>query len=189
MLFKVKPEGCSSTDLQALVAAVPKPPKQPSWKDPDFHRDAADGFNGGRYSFVAPAQRPTRYPDSPEVQASSGRAVVRITCEQREEGQNSRGALVLHVTALRHIEVTALAPVSTIECSVAFSPKKDRHAIFASWIFDIFGGLSALSGGVVDVAGGKGHLSNAIAALGISCTLVDPFAGLGRDPVFGASQW
>jgi len=75
--------------------------------------------------------------------------------------------------------------ICEVDDAIAIAPKVDRHTIFASWIVDTFGGLAALQGGVVDVAGGKGHLSNAITAQGVPCTLVDPFAGLGRNPVKG----
>jgi len=51
----------------------------------------------------------TRYPD---VRSWSGGAVVCCICEQREEGLSSAGAIVLHATALRSVEVSAAASVA-----------------------------------------------------------------------------
>ncbi|CAE8623534.1 unnamed protein product, partial [Polarella glacialis] len=171
LLFKVGPEGVTAADLAALVAGVPVASK--SKNKQGVH--ASTTFLEGR--------RPQRYPD---VRSWSGGAVVCCTCERREVQMSSAGAIVLHATALQCIDVSTVASGSRIEESFAVAPKTDRHSIFACWIIDTFGGLTALlKGGVVDVAGGKGHLSNKIVAHGVPCTLVDPFAGLGRDPVAG----
>jgi len=49
-----------------------------------------------------------------------------------------------------------------------------RSRLFASWLLETFG-KQLLSGGVLDVAGGKGQLSIELAVLGqIPCTIVDP---------------
>lgn len=54
--------------------------------------------------------------------------------------------------------------------------KGARHAIFASWLVDVFGVTSLRAGaGVVDVAGGKGLISWELAwAHKVPCTVLDP---------------
>lgn len=167
LLFKVGTDGVTSADLDALMAGVAKSPKQQGAQD------------GGTFLEEC---RPKRYPD---VRNWSGGVVICCTCERREARMSSSGAIILHATALRCIDMSSATLASQVENPMSMAPKTDRHTIFASWILDTFGGLAAVKGGVVDVAGGKGHLSNAITAHGVPCTLVDPFAGLGRDPVAG----
>ena len=58
--------------------------------------------------------------------------------------------------------------------------KDERHAIFARFIAAELGPLHG-KGRVIDVAGGKGHLSAAMIELGLACTLVDPCAERGRN--------
>lgn len=73
-------------------------------------------------------------------------------------------------------------------------PGKDmRHDVFSRWIVSelLLGSIPApeeddgdagrhVRGRVLDVAGGKGHLSSALAGLGVRCALVDPCAETGR---------
>jgi len=55
-----------------------------------------------------------------------------------------------------------------------------RHTIFAQWILRTLLVEQNAGSGLLDVAGGKGHLSHALRELGVPCTLVDPCAGSGR---------
>jgi hypothetical protein len=54
-----------------------------------------------------------------------------------------------------------------------------RHDIFAQWIAEEL--LDSKVGRVIDAAGGKGHLSDALVRRDLRCALVDPCAGTGRD--------
>ena len=56
----------------------------------------------------------------------------------------------------------------------------ERHSVFAKWVCATLLGDAPARGRVVDVGGGKGHLSASLAALGVPCTLVDPCAMVGR---------
>ena len=56
----------------------------------------------------------------------------------------------------------------------------ERHSVFAKWVRATLLGDAPVRGRVVDVGGGKGHLSASLAALGVRCTLVDPCAMVGR---------
>ena len=79
--------------------------------------------------------------------------------------------------------------------------RDERHAIFSRWIYSdlLMGAVDGAGGAAVemgavdgaggaavesrvwDVAGGKGHLSMALAELGVPSALVDPCAGTGRQ--------
>lgn len=53
--------------------------------------------------------------------------------------------------------------------------KKERHCIFARWLVDTYGIDTLSSGsGVLDVAGGNGDLSHALAKFGVPSVLLDP---------------
>jgi len=58
--------------------------------------------------------------------------------------------------------------------------KEDRHTIFASFIATTLLIGREGDGLVLDVAGGKGHLSSALLDSGLEVVLVDPCAGRGR---------
>lgn len=60
--------------------------------------------------------------------------------------------------------------------------KEERHNVFGRWILShlLSADVEGAGGRVLDVAGGKGHLSAALSELGVPCTLIDPFAGSGR---------
>jgi hypothetical protein len=63
--------------------------------------------------------------------------------------------------------------------------RDERHTIFGRWIaeelLDRPLDTSVHEGTIWDVAGGKGHLSAALADMGFSCALVDPCALDGRE--------
>ena len=69
--------------------------------------------------------------------------------------------------------------------------KGERHAIFARWVVDELlppaaaaargGGGGAGGRTVLDVAGGKGHLSDELRSCGLAPVLVDPCAVIGRS--------
>jgi len=65
------------------------------------------------------------------------------------------------------------------------STKDERHDIFSEWIrrnlLDWSGQSESDIRRVLDVAGGKGFLSQALVSLGVRCALVDPCAGTGRE--------
>ena len=67
------------------------------------------------------------------------------------------------------------------------SEKGERHTIFAEWISAELlppaqgCGVGATGGRVLDVAGGKGHLSAALVEVGLRAALIDPCAGAGRS--------
>lgn len=105
-----------------------------------------------------------------------GGSTFRCICERREANLSRDGAVVLHVTALQSFS----AGDAHLEAPLA--DRTQRQDVFSAWILSTLGGPAALAAGVLDIAGGKGALSNALAALGVPCTLVDPFAGFGRDP-------
>lgn len=56
--------------------------------------------------------------------------------------------------------------------------KHERHEVFARWICSEL--LTSQVHCVLDVAGGKGHLSAALMDRGVPCVLIDPFALRGR---------
>ncbi|CAE8634860.1 unnamed protein product [Polarella glacialis] len=60
--------------------------------------------------------------------------------------------------------------------------KSERHVVFAQWIADELLPSTAATrrGRVLDVAGGKGHLSTALLEAGLHCALIDPHAVTGR---------
>ena len=59
--------------------------------------------------------------------------------------------------------------------------KRERHTLFAAWIArELLPHGPQLNRRVLDVAGGKGHLSSALVALGHRVALVDPCALAGR---------
>jgi len=60
--------------------------------------------------------------------------------------------------------------------------KSERHVLFGHWVVTelLPRTTDAMRGRVLDVAGGKGHLSAAIAEAGMQCALIDPHAVTGR---------
>ena len=68
--------------------------------------------------------------------------------------------------------------------SRALEAKERRAAVFAHWLIETYGRDHLRQGrGVLDIAGGRGELSSALAASGIPCTVVDPIQ---RKPRAGA---
>ena len=87
--------------------------------------------------------------------------------------------------------VTAAAAAAAAVFNASVDDSKTRHRgcarkrgeIFASWIFNQLGKEALKSGGgVLDVAGGSGHLSMAFAMAGIRSTVVDPRDSAGALP-------
>jgi hypothetical protein len=62
------------------------------------------------------------------------------------------------------------------------SGRDERHTIFAQWIAEeLLDSKAGHVGRVIDAAGGKGRLSDALVRRDLRCALVDPCAGTGRD--------
>lgn len=54
--------------------------------------------------------------------------------------------------------------------------KKDRGKVFAAWLVERFGRQRLAAGaGVLDVAGGRGQLADALTAAGLPVTVIDPY--------------
>ena len=76
-----------------------------------------------------------------------------------------------------------MGEASELPADIRRAYNDERPAIFARFISTELGLRGRGSGRVLDVAGGKGHLSAALIDLGHWCMLVDPCAGSGRDVV------
>merc|ERR1711871_983479 len=117
-----------------------------------------------------------RYP-SPEELAEC--ATVRCVCERRDT-LISHKAVGLYATALHGVDKPGV--VAALNPEPLIPGKAERHEVLATWFLATFGGPDSLTAGVLDIAGGKGDLSIALTKRGVPCTLVDPYAGVGRSP-------
>ena len=115
--------------------------------------------------------------------AAAPARVIKCACVRREFAPNRRGVAVLHATALLATAIEAPDPAEPDDDDdgAAHHPSAralrrarcesgERSAIFARWLVDVFfsdkagadAGARARSRGVVDVAGGKGELSDEV---------------------------
>ena len=101
-----------------------------------------------------------------------------ITVERREKGRNKRGALVLHA-----INVNSIQPIlDEKDCEDIDDHEKEgkeeRNKIFAAWLIAQWGiQLMGSGAGVIDVAGGRGGLSEQLVQQSqntVRCTVIDP---------------
>eukprot|EP00980_Cylindrotheca_fusiformis_P022596 scaffold9485_cov107-Cylindrotheca_fusiformis.AAC.3 len=107
--------------------------------------------------------------------------------------RNRKGALMLECQEVMDLQVPKGGKLSVLRISErSFQSKKDlptlaprteRHRVFAKWLVDKYGiDMLSTGSGVLDVAGGKGELSNALYALGVRKTII-----LDPDPRCGAN--
>ena len=69
------------------------------------------------------------------------------------------------------------ASLGTSHAAGSREDKARRNAVFAAWLVSTYGRDALSAGtGVLDVAGGNGPLSTALAKRGVRCNLVDPAA-------------
>lgn len=160
VVFKVIVDGLTVQDIAKISARLPR------------HRDHTNADHTELASREAACQPSLGY-------ISSG-IVLRATASIETE-LSVRGTATLRVIDVKDLSAEAAKvpqPPSDARMPVA---KAERHACFADWALDTFS-TAGLADGVLDVAGGKGRLSNAFAARGVPSTLIDPCAGTGCTP-------
>ena len=106
---------------------------------------------------------------------ASGEAYVRfVTVEYgfQEPELNARGAVVVHASKVIRLLVE---PEDNSHSELDKAEKGDRHRIFCDWVVETFGAEYLSQGtGVVDVAGGRGLVSQSFAAHAIRSTCIEP---------------
>jgi len=129
---------------------------------------------------------------------------VELLCERREAGPTNLGAAkVLHAVGYKG----ALAVEVVDSDDEPDDPeehqadKEQRHLAFAKWLLEVFGAQLLCAGrGIIDVAAGKGHLTEALRSQctqPLPCTLVEPvlrggkddYASMGQDSVWLAEEF
>lgn len=113
----------------------------------------------------------------------TGRSVlhVELLCERREAGPTNFGAAkVLHAVGYRGASAVEVidSDDEPDDPEEHRADKEQRHVSFAEWLLEVFGAEQLCAGrGVIDVAAGKGHLTEALHARctqPLPCTLVEP---------------
>ena len=138
----------TTTKGQRMAASTNNLQQQQQQQPPLKERDSSDKDNDNDPSSAAQTKRPrTR---SPSKKLSSAPATSSTTNMNNDDLQSGG-----------HGDKVA---------------KTMRARLFAQWLLDTYGAASLQRGsGVLDVAGGKGHLSIELAASGrVPCTVVDP---------------
>merc|ERR1712032_533173 len=103
--------------------------------------------------------------------------VMDFLCEMRESDKSNRGATVLHALEYLASNIETFGDSDSDGDDAGHREEKsDRHIIFAHWLLEnmpsSFRGVSR----VIDVAAGKGDLSQALCndCAGLHCTLIEP---------------
>jgi hypothetical protein len=121
-----------------------------------------------------------RYP----VEINENAVVVKIQIASVEERPKKSGVLEVHakkVTSISNPDKMVITQLIGDEQHFRMKPqlsKRDRHIVFAKWALDTF----EIPKVILDVAGGKGFLAEALSDRFTETTiyLVDPCAGRGR---------
>jgi hypothetical protein len=110
---------------------------------------------------------------------NTGRCPLRSCALKHVDGEERRAARQSFIQARAEQRLRAMA-VQSAAVGDATAPqgkqkKKHRARIFAQWLVDTFGAEALARGaGVLDIAGGKGEVTQHLAALGVPSTVPPP---------------